>query len=41
LISASFALILSGLAADPKTQALLETMKAAWSQPIEGPERDS
>ena len=39
--SAAFALILSGLAADPKTRALMETMKAAWSQPGEGREPDS
>jgi hypothetical protein len=34
--SAAFALILSGLAADPKARAAMETMKAAWSQPGEG-----
>jgi hypothetical protein len=34
--SAAFALILSGLAADPKARALMETMKAAQSQPGEG-----
>ncbi len=39
--SAAFALILSGLAADPKARALMETMKAAWSQPGEGRAPDS
>jgi hypothetical protein len=39
--SAAFALILSGLAADPKTRALMESMKAAWSQPGEGREPGS
>jgi hypothetical protein len=34
--SAAFALILSGLAADPKARALMETMKAAQSEPGEG-----
>jgi hypothetical protein len=34
--SAAFALILSGLAADPKARAAMETMKAALSQPGEG-----
>jgi hypothetical protein len=41
MISASFALVLSGLAADPKARALMESMKAAWSQPGEGREPDS
>ena len=36
MASAAFALILSGLAAYPKTPALMETMKAAWSRPGEG-----
>jgi len=36
LVAAAFALILSGLAADPKARATMETMKAAWSQPGEG-----
>ena len=36
MISAAFALILSGLAADPKARATMETLKAAWSQPGEG-----
>ena len=40
MASAAFALILSGLAADPKTPALMETMKAAWSRPGEGREPD-
>jgi hypothetical protein len=39
--SAAFALILSGLAADPKARAAMETMKAAWSEPGEGREPDS
>jgi len=34
--SAAFALILSGLAADPKAREAMETMKAAWSEPGEG-----
>jgi len=34
--SAAFALILSGLAADPKARTLMETMKAAQSEPGEG-----
>jgi hypothetical protein len=34
--SAAFALILSGLAADPKAREAMETMKAAWSEPDEG-----
>lgn len=38
--SAAFALIPSGLAADPKARALMETMKAAQSQPGEGREPD-
>jgi hypothetical protein len=36
--SVAFALVLSGLAADPKAPALMETMKAAWSRPGEGRE---
>jgi hypothetical protein len=39
--SAAFALILSGLAADPKARAAMETMKAAWSEHGEGREPDS
>jgi hypothetical protein len=39
--SAAFALILSGLAADPKARAAWETMKAAGSQPGEGREPGS
>ena len=39
--SYGFALMLSGLAADPKTRALMESMKAAWSEPGEGREPDS
>ena len=39
--SYGFALILSGLAADPKTRAVMESMKAAWSEPGEGREPDS
>jgi Tetratricopeptide repeat len=39
--SYGFALILSGLAADPKTRALMESMKAAWSEPGEGRKPDS
>ena len=39
--SYGFALILSGLAADPKTRALMESMKAAWSEPGEEREPDS
>ena len=39
--SASFALVLSGLAADPKARAVMETMIAAWSEPGEGREPDS
>jgi hypothetical protein len=31
MASASFALILSGLAADPKARAAMETMKAGWA----------
>ena len=38
--SAGFALILRGLAADPRARAPMETMKAAWSQPGEGREPD-
>jgi len=36
MASASFALILSGLAADPKARAAMETLKAAWSEHGEG-----
>ena len=39
--SAAFALILSGLAADPKARAAWETMKAAGSEPGEGREPGS
>jgi hypothetical protein len=38
--SVAFALVLSGLAADPKARALMETMKAAWSRPGEGRQPD-
>jgi Tetratricopeptide repeat len=38
--SAAFALVPSELTADPKARALMETMKAAWSQPGEGREPD-
>ena len=38
--SVGFALVLSGLAADPGARALMETMKAASSQPGEGREPD-
>jgi hypothetical protein len=41
LASASFALILSGLAADPKARAAMETLKAAWSEHGEGRQPDS
>jgi hypothetical protein len=34
--SASFALILSGLAADPKARAATETLKAAWRSTARG-----
>ncbi|MBV9093445.1 MAG: tetratricopeptide repeat protein [Streptosporangiaceae bacterium] len=40
MTSAALALFLSGLAADPKARALLETMLATWSQPGEGREPD-
>ena len=40
MASAAFALILSGLAADPKARAAMETLKAAWSQHGEGREPD-
>ena len=36
MISASFALILSGLAADPKAREVMETVIAAWAQSVEG-----
>ena len=36
MISASFALILSGLAADPKAREVMETVVAAWAQSVEG-----
>lgn len=32
MASASFALILSGLAADPEARAAMESLKAAWSE---------
>jgi hypothetical protein len=35
VISASFALILSGLAADPKAREVMETVMAAWAQSVE------
>jgi Tetratricopeptide repeat len=41
MVSASFTLILSGLVADPKARATMETMKAAWSQRGEGREPDN
>jgi hypothetical protein len=37
----AFAPILIGHAAGTKARALMETMKAAWSQPGEGREPDS
>jgi hypothetical protein len=36
MASASFALILSGLAADPEARAAMETLKAAWPEHGEG-----
>jgi hypothetical protein len=41
MISASFALMLSGLAADPKAQEAMETLKAAFAQSAEGRQPDS
>jgi hypothetical protein len=40
MISASFALILSGLAADPKAREAMETITAAWAQSVEGRQPD-
>jgi Tetratricopeptide repeat len=41
LASASFALMLSGHAADPKAQEVMETLKAAFAQSAEGQQPDS
>jgi hypothetical protein len=41
MISASFALILSGLAADPKAREVMETVIAAWARSVEGRQPDS
>jgi hypothetical protein len=41
MISANFALILSGLAADPKAREAMETITAAWAQSVEGRQPDS
>ena len=40
MISANFALILSGLAADPKAREAMETITAAWAQSDEGRQPD-
>ena len=40
MASAAFALILSGLAADPKAREAMETITAAWAQSVEGRQPD-
>jgi hypothetical protein len=40
MISANFALILSGLVADPKARVAMETVMAAWAQSVEGRQPD-